>query len=159
AQLKPADSSPPAAEPAPARPGRSARARPKAAFVTDSKFTPSTSASPTPETDPARAAPPRAATAASDSKLPGGRRVAARRRAALKIEPSGGSRTVLIASAGEEMSVVEEADHGRWLLVDLDGEKGWIESKQVKAAVEPAAEPAETTTVVAPVVPEAAVRG
>jgi uncharacterized protein YraI len=62
----------------------------------------------------------------------GGRKVAAVTRTPVLRSPSGTAQTIAVARRGDEMRVLRQAQNGRWLLVEVDGERGWVESAGVR---------------------------
>lgn len=60
-----------------------------------------------------------------------GTKVAANGKLKLKSEPNDEAKTAIVAHDGDEMKVLKKK--GEWLLVDMDGEKGWVESTKVKS--------------------------
>jgi uncharacterized protein YgiM (DUF1202 family) len=60
-----------------------------------------------------------------------GTKVAANGKTPLRREPSDDAPKAMVAHDGDEMKVLKKK--GDWLLVEIDGEKGWVESARVKS--------------------------
>ena len=60
-----------------------------------------------------------------------GTKVAANGKTPLRKEPSDDAPKAMVAHDGDEMKVIKKK--GDWLLVEIDGEKGWVESARVKS--------------------------
>ena len=60
-----------------------------------------------------------------------GTKVAANGKTPLRREPSDDAPKAMMAHDGDEMKVLKKK--GDWLLVEIDGEKGWVESTRVKS--------------------------
>jgi hypothetical protein len=73
----------------------------------------------------------------------GGMRVAALGRAPVLRAPTTSAAPVMTAQDGVEMKVIRRGKDGQWLLVEVGGERGWVESARVKSLNEvPGMEPA-----------------
>lgn len=69
----------------------------------------------------------------AERRKSGERKVAAVRKTPLLLSPKTGASAVIMAREGDQMKVLKKARDGHWLLVEVDGTQGWIESTRVKA--------------------------